>query len=122
MVDSKSSANNYESSKMSIGTIIKNPKMLKLVFDHIKTKSMCKHAATKLRLIIGYVPGQYKSQQMCDNVILENGVTIKFVPDTYKNQKICYNAADNYKTQEMLMKQSFTYLSTISSIIYSRML
>ena len=33
-----------KSSKLSIGAIIKNPKTLKLVPNHLKAKKMCKHA------------------------------------------------------------------------------
>ena len=34
----------YKSLNVSIGTIMKNPEMLKFVSDHLKTKKMCKHA------------------------------------------------------------------------------
>ena len=36
MVDSENSPNNYKTLKISIGTIIKSPKMLKLDPDHLK--------------------------------------------------------------------------------------
>ena len=32
-----------KSLKISIGTVMKNPEMLKFVLDHLKTKKMCKH-------------------------------------------------------------------------------
>ena len=48
--------NGYKSAKMSIGTWMKNPEMLKLVSDHLKNKKMCKHAVKKLPFIIRYVP------------------------------------------------------------------
>ena len=35
---------NYKSLNISIGTVIKNPEMLKFDPDHLKTKKMCKHA------------------------------------------------------------------------------
>ena len=38
MVDSKYSTDNYKSSKISIGVVIKNPELLKFVPDHLKTK------------------------------------------------------------------------------------
>ena len=41
MVDSEYSPDNYKSSKISIGAIIKNPEMLRFVSDHLKTKKMC---------------------------------------------------------------------------------
>ena len=31
-------------SKINIGAVIKNPEMLKYVPDHLKTKTICKHA------------------------------------------------------------------------------
>ena len=40
--------------KISIGAIIKDPGMLRLVHKHVK---MCKHAAKKLSFLIKYLPG-----------------------------------------------------------------
>ena len=37
MVDSEYSTDNYKSSKISIGVIIKNPETLRLVPNHLKT-------------------------------------------------------------------------------------
>ena len=37
-----------KSLNISIGTVMKNPEMLKFVPDHLKTKRMCKHAVEKL--------------------------------------------------------------------------
>ena len=51
---------------MSIGAIIENPKMLKFVPDHLKTKNMFKNAVEKLPFIIRYVRDQYKTQEMCN--------------------------------------------------------
>ena len=34
----------YKSLNISIGTVMRNPEMLKFVPDHLKTKKMCKHA------------------------------------------------------------------------------
>ena len=47
MVDSEYIANIYKSLNISIGTVMRNPEMLKFVPDHLKTKKMCKHAAKK---------------------------------------------------------------------------
>ena len=44
MVDSKYSSDNYNNSKVSIVAIIKDPKMLRFVPDHFKTKKICKNA------------------------------------------------------------------------------
>ena len=52
MVESEYSTDDYKSPKISIGAIIKNPKMLKFVTDHFKTKKICKHALKKLAVLI----------------------------------------------------------------------
>ena len=44
MVDSEYSTDNYNSSNISIRTIMANPEILKLVSDHLKTTKMCKYA------------------------------------------------------------------------------
>ena len=41
MVDSAYIVNIYKSVKVSIGTVVKNPEMLKFIPDHLKTKTMC---------------------------------------------------------------------------------
>ena len=66
----------YKSLIINIGTIMKNPEILKFVPDHLKTKKMCKHAVKKLHYLLIYVPERYKTQQICDKVILENGRTL----------------------------------------------
>ena len=38
----------YKSLNISIGTVSKNPEMIKFVSDHLKTKKMCKYAVKKL--------------------------------------------------------------------------
>ena len=52
----------YKSLNINIGTVMKNPEMLKFVPDHLKTKKMCKHAVKKLPYLLRYVPDQYKTQ------------------------------------------------------------
>ena len=37
----------YKTLNISIGTVMKNPEMLKFVPDYLKTKQMCKHAVKK---------------------------------------------------------------------------
>ena len=34
----------YKSLNINIGTVVKNPEMLKFVPDHLKTKQMCNYA------------------------------------------------------------------------------
>ena len=46
--------NVYESLNISIGTIMKNPEMLKLVPDSRETKKMCKHAVKKFPYLLRY--------------------------------------------------------------------
>ena len=40
---------------ISIGTVLKNPEMVKFVSDHLKTKKLCKHAVKKLPFLLRYV-------------------------------------------------------------------
>ena len=47
MVESEYSQNNYKSLEISIRVMIENPKRLRFVPDHLKTRRMCKHAAKK---------------------------------------------------------------------------
>ena len=54
----------YKFLNIIIGTVLKNPEMLKFVPDHLKTKKICKHAIKKLHYLLRYVPDQYKTQQM----------------------------------------------------------
>ena len=56
----------YKSLNINIGTVTKNPKMLKFVTGHLKTKKMFKHALKNLPRLLRYVADQYKTQQMCD--------------------------------------------------------
>ena len=51
---------------------MRNPEILKLVPDYLKTKKMCKHAVKKLLYLSRYVPDQYNTQQMYDKAILDN--------------------------------------------------
>ena len=46
----------YKSVKISIGTIMKNPEILKFDPDHFKTKKMCINAVKKLPHLLRYVP------------------------------------------------------------------
>ena len=45
-----------KSLSISIGTVMRNPEMLKFVPDHLKTKKMCKHAVKKLPYLLRHVP------------------------------------------------------------------
>ena len=40
---------------ISIGTVMKNPEMLKFASDHLKTKQMCNHAVKKTPYLLRYV-------------------------------------------------------------------
>ena len=61
MVNNEYSMIIYKSVKVSIGTFIKNLKMLKFVPDPLKTKKMCKHAVKKLPFLIRYVLDRCKT-------------------------------------------------------------
>ena len=52
----------YKPLNISIGTVIKNPEMVKFVPDYFKTKKMCKHAVKKLPYLLTYVPDKYKTK------------------------------------------------------------
>ena len=82
MIDSEYIICIYKSIKISTGTVMKIPEMLKFVPDHLKNKKMYKHAVKKLPFLLRYVLDQYKTQQMCDKAVLENGGTLKSVPDS----------------------------------------
>ena len=76
MVDNEYSTNIYKSLKISIGAVMKSSDMLKFIPDHLKTKTMCKHAVKKLPFVIRYVPDQYKTQQMRSKAVLEIGLSL----------------------------------------------
>ena len=59
MVDCEYSMDIYTSEKISIGTVMRNSEMLKFVSDHLKTKTMRKHAVEKLTFLIRFVPDKY---------------------------------------------------------------
>ena len=82
--------------KISIGEIIKDPEILRLVPDHLKTKMMCRHAVKKLLFLVKFFPDRYKTQGTRDKVILENGGMLMFILDPYKDQNMCNKAVDNY--------------------------
>ena len=44
MGDSEYSMGIYKSVKISIGTVIKNPEMLKFILDRLKTKKKCERS------------------------------------------------------------------------------
>ena len=62
MVDCEYNMDIYKSVKIRLGAVIRNPEKLKFVSDHLKTKTMCKHAVKKLPFLIRYVPDRYKNQ------------------------------------------------------------
>ena len=69
MVDSEYGMDIYKSSKINMGTVMRNPEILKFVPDHLETKKMCKHAVKKLPYLLRHVPDQYKTLQICDKAI-----------------------------------------------------
>ena len=71
MVDSKYSTGEYKPSKISNRDVMKNPEMLKLVPDCLKTKQMCNYAVKKLPFVIRYVPNRYATLRMCNKDILK---------------------------------------------------
>ena len=55
---------------ISIGTVIRNPEMLKFVSGHFKAKKISKHAVEKIPYLSRYVSDQYKTQLICHKAIL----------------------------------------------------
>ena len=117
----------YKSLNSSIGTVMKNPEMIKLFLIILKLKKMSKHGVGNLPYLLRHVPDQCKTQQMFDKAILKNSGTLKSVPDCYKDQGMCNKAIDNYpnalefvskcyKTQNMCDKSVNTYPSTIKFV------
>ena len=51
----------YKSLNIDIGTVMRNPEMLKFVPDYLKTKKFSKNAVKKLPYLLRYVPDQYKT-------------------------------------------------------------
>ena len=68
MVDSEYSMDIYKSVRRIIGTVMRNPELLKFVPDHLKTKKMFNDAVEKLAFVVN-VPDQYKTQQIYDKAI-----------------------------------------------------
>ena len=62
----------YKLFNINIGTVMKNPEMLKFIPDHLKTEQISNYAVKKLPFAIRYVP-QTKTKKLCDRAILENG-------------------------------------------------
>ena len=48
--------------KTSIGAIIKEPEMFRLIPDYLKVKNMFRHAVKKIQFVINYVRDRYKTQ------------------------------------------------------------
>ena len=69
----------HKSININIRTVMKTPKTLKFIPDHLKTKKICKHIIKKLPYLLRYVPDRCKTQKMCEKVILENGGTLKSI-------------------------------------------
>ena len=88
MVDNEYNMDIYEFIKISIGTVMRNPEMLKFVADYLKTKQKCQHVVNKLSYLLRYVPDQYRTQQMCDKAISENGGTLNLFLTAKKLRKV----------------------------------
>ena len=60
----------YKLFNINIGTVMKNPEMLKFIPDHLKTEQISNYAVKKLPFTIRSVP---ETKKLCDRAILENG-------------------------------------------------
>ena len=61
----------YKSLNINIGTVMKNPKILKFIPVILKLKRCVSMQLKIFPYLLRYVPDQYKTQQMCDKVNLE---------------------------------------------------
>ena len=125
------SADNYKSSKISIGTVTKNSEILRLALDHLKTKKCvntelwrCVLDQYKTQQICDKnvsVPDFCKSQQLCDKAVDDYPHTLEFVLDCYMTQKMCDKTVNThyftmqvvtecYKRQEICDKGFNKYL------------
>ena len=102
----------FKSLYTNIGTVIKNPEMLKFVLDHLKTKKMCKHAVKKLPYLLRHVPDRYKTQQMCDKAVNYSLAALKFIPDWFFTSKMI-------KYFLMLCKEMKIYSTLTKSLVMS---
>ena len=50
----------YKSLNISIGAVMRNPDILKVFPNDVKTKKMCKYALKKLPYLLRYVPDQLR--------------------------------------------------------------
>ena len=60
MVDNEYSTDDYKTSQICIEAITKNPEIVKLVSDRLKTKMMYKQTVKKLPFVIRCIPVRYK--------------------------------------------------------------
>ena len=51
----------YNPLNISIGTVMKDPEIVKFVPDYLKTKKMCKHAVKMLLYLLRSVLDQYQT-------------------------------------------------------------
>ena len=51
MTESKNNSDNYRTVIITIGTIKKDPEILRVVPDHLNTKNICKHGVKKLLFV-----------------------------------------------------------------------
>ena len=101
MVDGECSTNICKSLNISIGTVMRNPEMLKLVPNHLnpdcyKNHKVCDKAFDNYSHALKSVPNYYITQIICDKAINTYHSTIQFVPDCSKTQEICDRTISEY--------------------------
>ena len=92
MFDSEYSPKN--TLKISIGAIIKDSEILRIVPDHLKTKKYVKKAVKKLLLVISHCPDRDKTQEMCDEADNIYPSAIQLFSECYKTQETCEKVVD----------------------------
>ena len=126
MGDSEYNSDDYRSPKISIGAIIKNPEILRLVPDKLKTKLIYKNAVKKIAFCNKICSWSVcVTQQICDKAADNYPHVLKFALYSSETQTMCDKAAIKfvpkcYKTQEMYGKtvnRCFLYLYFCSWLV-----
>lgn len=86
----------YKSLNIKYWNIKGKSRNVKICPDHLKTKTLCKHAVTNMHYLLRCVPGKCKTQEMCNKPILETFRTLESSSGCCRNQEMCNKAIGNY--------------------------
>ena len=80
----------YKYLNINIGTVMKNPEILKFVPD-CQNQGICKYNYPNL---LECVPECYETQEICGKTVITYSFTIKFVPECFVANEICDKAVN----------------------------